>query len=159
MAKIYKTAMGKQIDLDQIQSRNEHVIAIGNRKVNARGDELGPGGKVVKTRDQLMREYYALNTPVAVDPVTPITPVTPVTPVTTLQPVIPEVVVNPDSGMDEFDTGPVAPVVPQIPVEQIIETASELPIRGSLANSVAQNVTVTQTPKLPPKKANGIQRF
>jgi hypothetical protein len=63
MAKIYRTAMGKRIDMDSLLSKNEKVIAVGNRKVNSRGDQLGPGGKVVKTRDQIMRDYYALNTP------------------------------------------------------------------------------------------------
>jgi hypothetical protein len=67
MSKIYNTAMGKRVDLDSILLKNEEVIAVGNMKVNARGDLLGPGGKVIKTRDQVMKEYYALNTPVAVD--------------------------------------------------------------------------------------------
>jgi phage terminase large subunit GpA-like protein len=30
-------------------------------KVNARGDELGPGGMIVKTRNEAMDEYYASN--------------------------------------------------------------------------------------------------
>lgn len=67
MGKIYRTAMGKRLDMDTLMSRNEKVIAVGNKKCNARGDQLGPGGKIVKTRDQVMREYYALNTPVATD--------------------------------------------------------------------------------------------
>lgn len=67
MGKIYRTAMGKRIDVDNLISRNEKVIAVGNRKVNARGDQLGPGGKIVKTRDQIMKEYYALNMPASTD--------------------------------------------------------------------------------------------
>jgi hypothetical protein len=67
MSKIYNTAMGKRIDLDSILLKNEEVIAVGNMKVNARGDLLGAGGKIIKTRDQVMKEYYALNTPIAVD--------------------------------------------------------------------------------------------
>jgi hypothetical protein len=67
MAKVYKSAMGKQIDVDSILLTNEHVIAVGNMKTNGRGDLLGPGGKVAKTRDQLMKEYYSLNTPIASD--------------------------------------------------------------------------------------------
>lgn len=58
MAKIYRTAMGKQLDIESLISKNEKVIAVGNRKVNARGDQLGPGGKIVKTRDQVMKEFY-----------------------------------------------------------------------------------------------------
>ena len=63
-----RTAMGKMVDLDALQLANEGVIAVGNMKTNARGDELGPGGKVVKTRAQLMQEYHKLNSaPVAED--------------------------------------------------------------------------------------------
>ena len=47
--------MGKQIDIDAIQHTNAEVIAVGNMNVNARGDQLGPGGKVVKTRNEVMK--------------------------------------------------------------------------------------------------------
>jgi hypothetical protein len=60
----YRTAMGKVIDLDQLKLANEEVIAVGNMKVNARGDELGPGGEILRTRNQIMNDYYRLNTPV-----------------------------------------------------------------------------------------------
>lgn len=61
MKKIYRSAQGKQVDVDLLRLRNEEVIAVGNMKVNARGDELGPGGNVVKTRNQAMDEYYEAN--------------------------------------------------------------------------------------------------
>jgi hypothetical protein len=61
----YRTAMGKAIDIDTLRVANESVIAVGNMRTNGRGDELGSGGQVVKTRAQLMQEYHKLNTPVA----------------------------------------------------------------------------------------------
>jgi hypothetical protein len=64
MRKNYRTAMGKSIDMDQLRLANEEIIAVGNMKVNARGDELGPGGEVARTRNQIMNDYYKLNTPV-----------------------------------------------------------------------------------------------
>lgn len=64
MSKVYKTARGKVVDMDQLRLNNEDAIAVGNMKVNARGDELGPGGEVVRTRNEIMNEYYKLNTPV-----------------------------------------------------------------------------------------------
>lgn len=73
MAKSYRSALGKPIDMDTLRLANEETIAVGNMKVNARGDELGPGGKIVKTRNQVMDEYYRLNTPTATDS-TPINP-------------------------------------------------------------------------------------
>jgi hypothetical protein len=30
-------------------------------KVNARGDELGAGGKIVRTREQILQDYYKNN--------------------------------------------------------------------------------------------------
>jgi len=67
MTKTFRTALGKHLDMDSLRLAHEETIAIGNMKVNARGDELGPGGKIVKTRNQVMDEYYKLNTPTVVD--------------------------------------------------------------------------------------------
>jgi hypothetical protein len=58
---IYKTAQGKPVDMDALRIQNEQTVAVGNMKTNARGDELGPGGVVVRTRDQVMKEYYDSN--------------------------------------------------------------------------------------------------
>ena len=61
MAIVRRTAMGDGIDMDMLRLANENTIAVGNMKVNARGDQLGPGGKVIKTRAQVMSEHHALN--------------------------------------------------------------------------------------------------
>jgi hypothetical protein len=37
-------------------NQNELTMAVGNVKVNARGDELGAGGKIVRKREELLRE-------------------------------------------------------------------------------------------------------
>ena len=58
MGRTYRSALGKQIDMDKLRLHNESTIAVGNMKVNARGDQLGPGGNVVKTRNEVMQEYY-----------------------------------------------------------------------------------------------------
>ena len=63
--KIYRTMQGKQVDLDLLIKRNEHVPAVGNAKVNARGDELGPGGKIIRKREEVVQDYYKKNKPVA----------------------------------------------------------------------------------------------
>ena len=65
MGKIYRTAQGKHIDLDNLILSNEESIAVGNRKVNARGDELGPGGHVSLNRNQSMDKFYKMHTPMA----------------------------------------------------------------------------------------------
>ena len=47
MAK-YKTAMGRVVDMATLIAKNEKTRAVGNMKVNARGDKIGPGGKIIK---------------------------------------------------------------------------------------------------------------
>jgi hypothetical protein len=60
--KIYRTARGKQVDLDLLISRNELTPAVGNAKVNARGDMLGPGGKIIRKREDVLKDYYKSTT-------------------------------------------------------------------------------------------------
>jgi hypothetical protein len=57
----YRTMQGKEIDMDKLIAQNELMPAIGNMKVNARGDELGPGGQIVRKREAVMAEYYDKN--------------------------------------------------------------------------------------------------
>lgn len=59
--KTYKTMQGKPIDMDLLRKRNELTPAVGNAKVNARGDELGPGGKIAKKREEVLADYYRDN--------------------------------------------------------------------------------------------------
>lgn len=56
--KTYKSFQGKAVDMDTLRQRNELTPAVGNARVNARGDQLGPGGKIVKNRDEVLRDYY-----------------------------------------------------------------------------------------------------
>jgi hypothetical protein len=58
---VYRSMQGKEIDLDKLRMRNEMTVAVGNARVNARGDELGPGGKIIKKREEIMNEYYSNN--------------------------------------------------------------------------------------------------
>jgi hypothetical protein len=58
MGKIYRTAQGRSLDMETIRLQNELVPALGNMRVNARGDQLGPGGKIIKTREMIMDEFY-----------------------------------------------------------------------------------------------------
>jgi hypothetical protein len=122
MKRVYTTANGKQINLDALIAQNENTIAVGNMKVNARGDQLGAGGKVELSREKAMNEYYKLNTPVAID--------VPPQPHETrtrkdlvddwVEPAIEESI-NTDSSTD-LSTQPEKPV-----------------LRGSLADSIAKN--------------------
>ena len=52
---------GKEIDMEKMSMRFEKTPAVGNMKVKARGDEIGEGGKVIRTREQVLADYYAQN--------------------------------------------------------------------------------------------------
>jgi len=58
---------GKQVDFEKLGLQNELLPAVGNVKVNARGDELGPGGKIVRTKEQILQDYYKNNPRAAQD--------------------------------------------------------------------------------------------
>jgi hypothetical protein len=56
--KQYRTAQGKIVDLGAIQLQNEHVRAVGNMNVNARGDTIDSKGNSIDSRNkQLSRQY------------------------------------------------------------------------------------------------------
>ena len=57
----YRSMQGKMIDMDKLASQNELTPAVSNGKVNARGDVLGAGGKIVKKREDIIAEYYETN--------------------------------------------------------------------------------------------------
>ena len=59
--KQYRTMQGKAIDMDLLRQRNELTPEVGKVRVNARGDELGPGGKIIKKREEVLRDYYEDN--------------------------------------------------------------------------------------------------
>ena len=61
MGKIYTSMRGKEVDMEKMGLRFEKTPAVGNMKVNARGDEIGEGGKVVRTREQVLQDYYSQN--------------------------------------------------------------------------------------------------
>lgn len=61
MGRIYTSVRGKEIDMEKLSLRNEKTPAVGNMRVNARGDEIGEGGKVIRTREQVLQDFYAQN--------------------------------------------------------------------------------------------------
>jgi hypothetical protein len=134
--RIYRTSLGQEIDMDKLRLQNEEAIAIGNMKVNARGDELGPGGAVVGTKKKAMADYYNLNTPMVRDTAT-------------------EVVVDSVKPSRVMDSSLAA--IQQDSLPESISDAKAM--RGSFASSVAGTATVDQEPMTPPNKAKGVQRI
>lgn len=56
-----RSMRGVEIDMTAFLAQNESIVAVGNAGLNARGDAIGRGGKVIKTRDQMAQEYHRSN--------------------------------------------------------------------------------------------------
>ena len=56
--KNYRTAMGKTVDMASLASKNEHTRAVGNMRVNARGDTIDANGRVVRPVTDKVNEAY-----------------------------------------------------------------------------------------------------
>jgi len=55
---VYRTASGKSLDMGELALKNETVRAVGNLKVNARGDLLDDNGNVISSKTaQTAYEY------------------------------------------------------------------------------------------------------
>lgn len=56
--KIYKSANGKTVDMGSLMLKNEQVRAVGNMKVNARGDQINDDNKIIVSKpEQVQRQY------------------------------------------------------------------------------------------------------
>ena len=56
--RMYRTMQGRMIDIEKLRAANESTQAVGNMNVNAKGDVLGAGGKVVTPKETVIRKYY-----------------------------------------------------------------------------------------------------
>ena len=75
--KIYKTAQGKVVDLGALMLQNENVRAVGNMKVNARGDLVDGWNRPIDRRNnQVQKQYDRQVTNVKDEPVVSAMPTT-----------------------------------------------------------------------------------
>lgn len=148
MATQHRTARGLPIDMDRLRLSNESTIAVGNMKVNARGDQLGAGGKVIKTRAEIMADSNKLhNSPMADE--TPISDVAQ------------------EASDASIDSTPqpvlLQPTAEDTPVPDPTTPPAYVKPRGSFADAVAQQTEVTQElldpSVLPGSKPAGLQRI
>jgi len=57
-SRVYKSAQGKSVDMGRLALQNEKTRAVGNMKVNARGDVVNDTNKVIaKKNEQVNRQY------------------------------------------------------------------------------------------------------
>ena len=66
-SKVYRTAMGKVVDMGALMLHNENVRAVGNMGVNARGDRVDSHNRVIDSKNsQLKRQNRKQSTEAAV---------------------------------------------------------------------------------------------
>jgi hypothetical protein len=63
--KIYKSAMGKTVDLGALLLQNEQVRAVGNMGVNAAGDLVDSSNRVIDQRNRQVQKQYKRQTNVS----------------------------------------------------------------------------------------------
>ena len=55
---VYRSALGKSVDMSALVARNEKTRAVGNMKVNARGDTIDSTGKVIQPVTSKVSDRY-----------------------------------------------------------------------------------------------------
>lgn len=66
---VYRSANGKPVDMGALRLKNEKVRAVGNMKVNARGDEIDDFNRVITRKNEAVNKHYQKTArPSIVDP-------------------------------------------------------------------------------------------
>jgi hypothetical protein len=141
MAKIYRTANGKKVDMGALLLRNEEVRAVGNMGVNAKGDLINDKNtKLVARNEQVNKQYRKQIRNQVVD-----TPAT--------DPVIKRQEPEKIEGLDE----------PIINEEIVTESPSEKKPAGGLASAIAKARQVEQsklkTPREEARDETGVKKI
>lgn len=55
---VYRSANGKIVDMGALRLKNEKTRAVGNMKVNARGDEIDERGRVIRKKTEQVNNQY-----------------------------------------------------------------------------------------------------
>ncbi len=59
---VYRSANGKTVDMGALRLKNERVRAVGNMKVNARGDVVDDMDRVISTKPEQVNMHYKKQT-------------------------------------------------------------------------------------------------
>ena len=148
--KIYQSAHGKLVDIDAIRVANEETIAVGNMKVNARGDKLAAGGKISETRNQVQDAYNKITGQEVTYSVTPGVKMSSGVPRSANRAAAPQTVVTKQEPAVQEQTDTTSDDAP---------TAQMPAMRSSLAASIAAPATVKQEQIPDPRKAKGPSRI
>lgn len=143
--KIYKSAMGKTVDLGALMLENEHVRAVGNMNVNARGDILDGGNRVIEPKNRQVQRQYNRQSVVEEIPVTTSTRAAKKATEAVVEETIDEVVIAEEPA----------------PVDEVV--ASTPTPRGGLAAAIAKSQAVKQelmkTPRQAAQERAGVKKI
>ena len=59
---VYRSANGKIVDMGALRLKNEKVRAVGNMKVNARGDEINERDQIIRKKTEQANNQYRRQT-------------------------------------------------------------------------------------------------
>jgi hypothetical protein len=130
--KIYKSAMGKAVDLGALLLQNEQVRAVGNMGVNAAGDVVDSTNRVIDQRNRQVQRQYKRQTNVSSTPIA-----TSNLSARKMQADLAQGQESTEPEIDLLDPAPVAPVREPVPV-------TNLPGSGGLAAAIARSREVKQ---------------
>lgn len=134
-SKVYKTAQGKSVDLGTIMLQNEHVRAVGNMGVNARGDLIDSNNTVIETKSRQIQRQNQKTTNVSATTVH--------TSTRAARRAQQETVAEPEiKDQDSSD-----PVIEDILVDSIVTApapVNDIPGTGGLAAAIARSKVIKQ---------------
>lgn len=55
---VYRSANGKIVDMGALRLKNERTRAVGNMKVNARGDMVNEKNQVIRQKNEQVKNQY-----------------------------------------------------------------------------------------------------
>lgn len=149
MGSLHRSARGTVVDMAKLKLANEETVVVGNMGVNARGDKIGHGKKVIEGRNQIMDKVYAVPDS---DPSTG-----------GYSPNDPAQLARRRAMKEASNAREIANLVNNLNVEitPTTETPTAPAPRGSLADSIAKSTTVTQEPLPDPRlqKPSGPSRI
>ena len=143
--KIYRSAMGKPVDLGALLLQNEKVRAVGNMNVNARGDIIDNANRVVETKNRQVQRRYQKQTNVTNEPVA-----------TSVRSAKAQIE-NTEVDLTEFSDLP-----EDNDVVVVKESAPETPPKGGLAAAIARSREVKQELDKTPRQqaqSHGLKRI
>ena len=140
-SKIYRSAQGKSIDLGTIMLQNETVRAVGNMKVNARGDKLDNNNRVIETKPRQIQRQNARVTNVSDIPVH--TSVNKAKRAKRAQAEEQSSTENQQSQQETLPQEETPQVVAHPPTQDVVATPSKIP-EGGLAAAIARQREVKQ---------------